>query len=576
MSRLASLKQATSLSDLAALLNFKPSAVSYILYKQPQASKYTTFELPKRSGGQRIINAPSSRLKLLQQRLSDLLQDCLHEINGLHQRRDRIAHGFKRGRSIITNAQQHRNRRWVFNLDLEDFFPSINFGRVRGFFLKNRHFALQSRIATVIAQIACHGGSLPQGSPCSPVISNLIANVLDMRLVKLACEGGCTYSRYADDLTFSTNKKNFPPDIAVSKMTDTGQSHQWLPGNTLNQVIQRTGFRINTKKNRMMYRHSRQNVTGLVVNRKINVAWEYRHSVRAMVNRLITTGQFDFLKAIKQENGQIIFEKLQGRPNELHGRLGFIDSIDRSQTQTEESDQFSSRESTYRQFLFYTTFYAASAPVLICEGKTDNVYLTHAIRSLAREFPVLAEVVGDKTRLKIRIYKYPETSTARLLKLKSGGTGTLCKFISAYQKSMAHFRGPGLIAPVIVIYDSDRGAPSIRKAIKKVSNVPPIGTEPFMHIVRNLYAVPTPIEDTGKQSTIEDFFDDGIRGTVIDSKTFSQQNEFDPDTCYGKIVFAHKVIKPKAETINFKGFRPLLSNIVAAIIHHNESVPRPT
>ena len=74
----------------------------------------------------------------------------------LQQRKDRAAHGFKRGRSIITNAQQHRHRRWVFNFDLEDFFPSINFGRVRCFFLKNRDFGLQGRIATVMAQIACH------------------------------------------------------------------------------------------------------------------------------------------------------------------------------------------------------------------------------------------------------------------------------------------------------------------------------------------------------------------------------------------------------------------------------------
>ena len=102
-------------------------------------------------------------------------------------------------------------RRWVFNLDLEDFFPSINFGRVRGFLLKNRDFRAESEHrATVISQIACHENSLPQGSPCSPVISNLVAHLLDMRLVRLASSVGCTYSRYADDLTFSTNKKIFP------------------------------------------------------------------------------------------------------------------------------------------------------------------------------------------------------------------------------------------------------------------------------------------------------------------------------------------------------------------------------
>lgn len=576
MSRLAGLKQATSLRDVAALLGFEPKAVSYILYKQPQGSKYKTFEIHKRSGGQRIINAPSRRLKLLQQSLSELLQDCLEEINGVQKRKDRAAHGFKRGRSIITNAQLHRHRRWVFNLDLEDFFPSINFGRVRGFFLKNRDFALQSRIATVIAQIACHGNSLPQGSPCSPVISNLVANVLDIRLVKLASESGCTYSRYADDLTFSTNKKTFPPDIAVLATTDAGQSHQWLPGNALNQVIQRTGFRINAKKSHMMYRHSRQKVTGLVVNEKINVAWEYSHNVRAMVHKFVTTGQFEILKATKKEDKRIVFEKLAGSPNELHGRLGFIDSVEHVKNQREGSDKLSSRESTYRQFLFYATFYAASAPVLICEGKTDNVYLTHAIRGLAKEFPILAETISGKTRLKIRIYKYPKSSTARLLGLKSGGSSTLCNFISAYPKVTARFRGPGLTAPVIVIYDSDDGAKSIKNTINQVSKVRSADTAPFVHIVKNLYAVPTPIQPGKRESRIEDFFDAQIRSTVINGKTFNEQNDLDTDKCYSKTVFAHKVIAPNVATIDFTGFRPLLTNIVAAITHHKLSLPRTT
>ena len=97
--------------------------------------------------------------------------------------------------------------------------------------------------------------------------------------------------------------------------------------------------------------------------------------------------------------------------------LGFIDSIEyynRIQTADSSSNAKASREKVYRQFLIYSTFYAAPAPVIICEGETDNVYLTHAIRSLAAEFPALAEVEPDgKIGLKVKLYKYPGSSTAR-------------------------------------------------------------------------------------------------------------------------------------------------------------------
>lgn len=575
MSRLATLKAATSLSDVAKLLDFKPKAVSYILYKQPEATKYKTFQIPKRNGGQRTIKAPIDALKLLQHRLSDLLQDCVDEINTAKQRKDRTAHGFKRKRSIITNARQHRHRRWVFNLDLEDFFPSINFGRVRGFLLKNRDFELHEDVATVITQIACHENSLPQGSPCSPVISNLVAHLLDMRMVKLASETGCTYSRYADDLTFSTNKKEFPADIAVPSGTEDYAPHLWLPGAALQKVIERTGFRINAKKTHQMYRTSRQDVTGLVVNKKINVRWEYRHTVRAMVHSLVKTGTFQIL-GLTHKDGHAVLEKGPGTLNELHGMLGFIDSIDvynKTHTSDALSDERSSNEKVYREFLIYSTFYAAQAPVVICEGETDNVYLTHAIRSLRAEFPALAEVMPDKKiRLKVRLYKYPRSSTARLLDLKDGGSSVLSNFIGAYKRETKDFTGPGLTEPVVILYDNDDGAKSIRKTIKYVSKVIPTGAEPFVHVIKNLYAVPTPLGAATTPSRIEDFFDASIKATVIDGKTFNPGDGFDKDKHYSKKVFAHKVVRPKADTIDFTGFRPLLTNLTAAINKHKASV----
>lgn len=578
MSSLAGLKAATSIRDVARLLNYKPKALAYLLYRLTPQAKYRSFEIPKRAGGLRQIKAPIPALKLLQRRLSDLLQNCIDEINAARNRKDRVAHGFRRRRSIITNAQRHRHRRWVFNLDLEQFFPSINFGRVRGFFIKNQDFALSEKAATVIAQIACDENSLPQGSPCSPVISNLIAHLLDMRLVKLASEVGCTYSRYADDLTFSTNKRDFPAEIAVASSVQGSASHSWLPGKRLESAIERTGFRINASKTHQMYCTSRQRVTGLVVNRKINVCSEYRHTVRAMVHRFVSTGSFELL-GLTQKDGILTIEKKPGSANELHGMLGFIDTIDvhnkRKEASSEADYKLSSSEKTYRAFLFYSLFYAAKVPIIICEGETDNVYRTHAIRSLAAEYPVLAEVVNNpvgKINLKVRLYKYPRTSTARLLELRDGGSGGLARFIHAYKTETGPFSGPGLTDPVIILYDNDDGASSIRNAIKSVTKSAVVPTARFVPILKNLYAVPTPLVAPAAQSKIEDFFADSLKRTLVEGKSFNPSKDLDKATQYGKKVFAHKVVRPAADRIDFSGFRPLLGNLAEAINKHRQSV----
>jgi hypothetical protein len=185
------------------------------------------------------------------------------------------------------------------------------------------------------------------------------------------------------------------------------------------------------------------------------------------------------------------------------------------------------------------------------------------------EFPDLAEIVtGKGIRLKVRLYKYPKSSTARLLGLKEGGSSILANFMMEYKKKTSHFTAPVIKHPVIVVYDNDDGAKSIRNVIKQISKVAPTGPERFVHVIKNMYAVPTPIPATEKDSKIEDFFGTTIKATVLDGKTFNEGNNFDADKHYGKRVFAHKVVRPKADMIDFTGFRPLLANIVATIAHH--------
>lgn len=163
MSKLETLKQAKCLSDLANIIGVQPKTLSYVLYKIPSSSKYKSFQILKKSGGNRTIQSPDPRLKRIQKSLSDLLQDILLELQKKHQVKSEsiVSHGFKPKLSIITNARNHRNKRYVFNSDLKDFFPSINFGRVYGFFVRNKDFALAPRLrlllhklpATVIAYL---------------------------------------------------------------------------------------------------------------------------------------------------------------------------------------------------------------------------------------------------------------------------------------------------------------------------------------------------------------------------------------------------------------------------------------
>ena len=393
-----------------------------------------------------------------------------------------------------------------------------------------------------------------------------------MRLVKLAATAGCTYSRYADDLTFSTNKRDFPSEIAVRK---AGAEHLWLPGKELDTTIARAGFTINSSKTHLMYRRSRQVVTGLVVNKKINVRHEYRHTVRAMVNRLVTTGGFEVYGAV-HVNGAMTMQKRPGTLNELHGMLGFIDGIhvyNRRHSRNASTGAPSAKELAYREFLMYTTFYAAKAPVIVCEGDTDNVYLTHAIRSLVADFPALASMKDNKVVLNVRIYKYPKSSTARLLDLKAGGTGSLQTFLAAYKKETARF-SPQPTAPLIVIYDNDEGASAIRNVAKSSFKVTPAPTDQFTHLSKNLYLIATPLPAGAVQSKIEDFFDAAIKATVLDGKTFSAANHLDKEKEYGKMIFAHKVVRPQADKTDFSGFKPLLTNIVAAIQHFNAHLPK--
>ena len=308
------LNQLKTKDDLAKLLGFKNARyINYLLYNIQIANLYNSFTIPKKNGGERIIHAPKKELKFLQKKLANVLWECYLESiesksKGKNFKTPVLSHAFEKGKSIITNSQIHRNKKYILNIDLKNFFDSFNFGRVRGFFIKDRDFAVTPEIATVIAQIACYQDKLPQGAPSSPIITNLITRILDYRIVKIAKKYRFTYSRYADDMTFSTNRELNSNKLRAGKELDNFLTE-------LEELIISSGFEINPKKTRLSNNMQRQEVTGLVVNKKINVKREYVKNTRAMAFQLYKDGAFEI-------------DKKPGTLNQLTGRFAFIFQID--------------------------------------------------------------------------------------------------------------------------------------------------------------------------------------------------------------------------------------------------------
>lgn len=591
MSKLAKLRKASSLSDLANILEIPAKSISYLLYKRPKKELYKEFEIPKKTGGVRTISAPCAELKYLQKQLAKLLQECSDEIeksavakNNLHLKyrelkKRSLSHGFKPGYSIVTNAASHRNKNLVLNIDLHDFFGSIHFGRIRGYFIKNNNFKLNQKVATVVAQIASHENALPQGSPCSPIISNLIAHVLDIKLAKIAYAEKCTYSRYADDITFSTNKKSFPESLA--KCIDP-EAHSWVAGTVLEGAIRTSWFSLNPKKTRFQYRDSRQTVTGLTVNSKVNVRAEYHRTAKAMTHKLFRTGSFEVLKANKEG----VTEKTLGSVHQLNGILSFIYMINdyNRKLRTKHplnpafepaTEKLKSIEESHRKFIFYKDFYASAIPTIICEGKTDNIYLRAAIYSLAAKYPELVETSKDGSKkLKIKLFKY--TDQIKYLMGLTGGTGEMVKFMTNFTKECAFFKAPNGLKPVIMLIDNDQGASEIYNKIHQIKKLAkkPDGTDELHYIGQNLYVLPTPL-NKGNQTMIEDLFDPALLKTLLNGKSFNPNDKKMTPSEYSKNHFAKYVIKAQQATIDFSGFEPVLNSILKIIKNHGKILSNP-
>jgi retron-type reverse transcriptase len=272
--RFANGRPVVTARDAAEYLGVSFGKLTHALYRAEDAQRYRAFEIPKRTGGMRQIYAPHGVIREAQEKLAQVLQD-LYDAHP-------AAHGFIKERSILSNARLHVGQRFVLNVDLENFFPTINFGRVRGLFMA-APFKLGPAAASVFAQLCTYRNGLPQGAPTSPPLSNFISAQLDRSLARLAKENGVRYSRYADDITFSTNQPQFPPAIAVTSRGEDGGVGV-RAGEALERAVIASGFAINHRKVRLQKRDQRQSVTGLNVNSKPNVTRKRIRRIRAMLH----------------------------------------------------------------------------------------------------------------------------------------------------------------------------------------------------------------------------------------------------------------------------------------------------
>ncbi len=285
-------------------------------YKNPKYSKrYSQFKIPKKNGDFRTISAPA-----------DGLADILHFVNrifqAIYEPKDCVM-GFTENRSVVNNAIVHLNQNYVLNLDLKDFFTSIDQARVWRR-IQLEPYNIQAPMANILAGLCsmkyiAEDKSvryvLPQGSPTSPILSNMVCENLDRRLMGLAKRFGLNYTRYADDITFSSKHNVYRDGSMFMK--------------ELARIIADQRFQINEKKTRLQKRGSRQEVTGLIVGGKVNVTSQYVKDIRILLHIWEKYGykaaQTYFFPRYKEKN-----KSKKGNPlieNVIRGKLMYMKMV---------------------------------------------------------------------------------------------------------------------------------------------------------------------------------------------------------------------------------------------------------
>lgn len=275
---------------LALLIGIETADLTRMLFAEERF--YSSVSIPKKSGGFRKLDIPSAELKYIQRWILD---NVLYNIKVSD-----CAVGFRSGCSILDNAKKHLGQHCVINVDIKDFFPSITFEKTYRIF---SYYGYTNEVAFALAKLCTFQGKLPQGSPASPCISNIVCLKLDARLNALSQKYESVYTRYADDLTFSSKKDA----KSLIRAVET--------------IVNDEGYSLNMKKTRIAYPHQRQEVTGLLVNGPcVRIPKKYK---RDLYQELYYCSKYGVLDHMKQIGCDKAFFK-----EHVYGKIYFVNMIE--------------------------------------------------------------------------------------------------------------------------------------------------------------------------------------------------------------------------------------------------------
>lgn len=295
--------------QLADFLGYRRRTV-FLVTKDPESFYFPT-EIPKRDGTARKLLIPDTLIMSMQR----------HILDGIlkHLKPSRYATAYAPKTNIKQNAQPHIGKKYILKTDISDFFGSVRFEQVYSAAFNIRLFPKQ--IGVMLTELCCYNGYLPQGAPTSPALSNLVMKNFDNNIGYWCEKHGISYTRYCDDMTFSSDK---PLYNVLQKLT---------------QMLDEMGFELNAKKTKFVTSSSRQSVTGLTVNERLSVSRDYKRNLRQELYYGFKFGLEGAISRTKHpeffdDNNHFMHESYY---NSLLGRVRYILSIEPNNTEFSEA-----------------------------------------------------------------------------------------------------------------------------------------------------------------------------------------------------------------------------------------------